>query len=361
MPVTRRSAALLGAAALAVTAFLPVTTASATTPTGTPQLGTAGTGATLLPDAAAAGWLSRQFVNGDHLETSFGGVGYPDQGLTIDAVLAFAASHSADQTAAKATAWLAQPANLSGYLGDGVTESYAGATAKLLLAAEVRGTDPTSFGGVDLPTRLRALLTPSGRFSDHSQYGDYSNTFGQSLALIALDRTPGGAPASAADFLAGSACADGGFPAAFGQPTCTSDPDATAMAVQALAATGRPAAASAGLDWLTAHQGTDGSFATGTATAGNANSTGLAGEALLSQGRLLPGLKAWSALYKLQVGCSGAAGTQGAIAYDSTGFNAANAVRATTQAVLGLSGVALVDLSAQGANPAAPTLACPSN
>ena len=37
------------------------------------------------------------------------GVAYPDQGLTIDAILAFAAAKVADADAAKATAWLARP------------------------------------------------------------------------------------------------------------------------------------------------------------------------------------------------------------------------------------------------------------
>ena len=40
---------------------------------------------------------------------------------------------------------------------------------------------------------------------------------------------------------------------------------------------------------------------------------------------------------------------QGAVAYDANGFDAGNVVRATTQAVLGLSGVGLADLSLTGA------------
>ncbi|GAA3020621.1 hypothetical protein GCM10020229_34770 [Kitasatospora albolonga] len=348
MLALRRSLGLLAISALALTAALPATTASAT----------AGSGATLRPDAAAAGWLARQLVNGDHFESVFDGVAYPDQGLTVDAVLAFAASRSSDQAAARATAWLAQPATTAGYLGDGTTEAYAGATAKLLLAAQVRGADQASFGGVDLPARLRGLQTPSGRFADRSQWGDYSNTFGQSLAVLALHRTPAGAPAAAVDFLAGTQCADGGFPVALGQSTCTADPDATALAVQALAATGRTAKAGSGLGWLTAHQNADGGFAAAGATASNANSTGLATAALLSGGRYAAGLKGWSSLVKLQQGCSATAANRGAVAYDATGFNAATANRATAQAVLGLSGASLATLSAHGARPDAPALAC---
>ncbi|MEV7779540.1 peptidase [Kitasatospora sp. NPDC088351] len=357
MPTLRRSLGLLAIPALVLTAVLPASAAQAAQ---APAPAPAPVSTTVRPDAAAAGWLARQLVDGDHFETVFDGTAYPDQGLTIDAVLAFAASHSSDQAAAKATAWLAQPGIISGYLGDGTTEAYAGATAKLLLAAEVRGEDVHGFGGVDLPARLRSLQSPSGRFSDRSQWGDYSNAFGQSLAVIALQRTPDGAPAAAVDFLAGSQCADGGFPVAFGQTTCAGDPDATALAVQALAATGRTAKANAGLGRLTAHQNTDGGFAAAGATTSNANTTGLATQALLSTGRLGAGLKGWSSLVKLQQGCAADAAVRGAVAYDASGFSQANGARATAQAVLGLSGTPLAALSAHGARPAAPVLACPA-
>jgi hypothetical protein len=37
-------------------------------------------------------------------------------------------------------------------------------------------------------TRLRSLLTPSGRFSDRSEFGDFNNAFTQPLAIITLCR-----------------------------------------------------------------------------------------------------------------------------------------------------------------------------
>ncbi|MFF4816259.1 peptidase [Kitasatospora sp. NPDC001309] len=354
MPALRRTLGLLAIPALALAAALPAATAASAAPAAPTSSGT------FRPDAAAGGWLARQLVGGDHFESVFNGTAYPDQGLTIDAVLAFAASRSSDDAAAKATAWLAKPEVISGYLGDGTTEAYAGATAKLLLAVEVRGGDPTAFGGVDLPARLRSLQTAGGRFSDRSQWGDYSNAFGQSLALIALHRTPGDAPAAAVDFLANSQCADGGFPVSFGQAACTSDPDATALAVQALAATGRAAKANTGLGWLTAHQNGDGGFAAAGATASNANTTGLATQALFSGGRLAAGFKGWSRLVKFQQDCSADQAVRGAVAYDASGFNAGNGARATAQAVLGLAGTPLATLSAAGARPGAPTLACPA-
>ncbi|MFE2722199.1 prenyltransferase/squalene oxidase repeat-containing protein [Kitasatospora sp. NPDC059327] len=361
MPPLRRTLGLLAIPALALATALPASAAAHAAPAAAPAATTSATSsATLRPDAAAAGWLARQLVDGDHFESVFNGTAYPDQGLTVDAVLAFAASHSSDQAAARATAWLAKPEIIGGYLGDGTTEAYAGATAKLLLAVEVRGGNPAGFGGVDLPARLRSLQTAEGRFSDRSQWGDYSNAFGQSLALIALHRTPGDAPAAAVDFLANSQCADGGFPVSFGAATCTGDPDATALAVQALAATGRAAKAASGLAWLASRQNADGGFAASGATASNANTTGLATQALLSAGRFGAGLKGWSRLVKFQQGCATDPAVRGAVAYDASGFNPGNGARATAQAVLGLAGTPLATLSAAGARPGAPTLACPA-
>jgi hypothetical protein len=208
-------------AAVGAAALVPLTGTAAAAPAGT----AAAAPRTILPDDAAAGWLARQLVDGNHLETSFGGTGFPDQGLTIDGVLAFTAAKVAGSAAAAATAWLALPENIDGYTGGGGTESYAGPTAKLMLLAEVRGANPRAFGGVNLRARLLDLLTPSGRFSDRSAFGDFSNAFGQSYAIVALNRN-GGAPAAAVTFLAGQQCADGGFPSDFGARPCAGDVDA---------------------------------------------------------------------------------------------------------------------------------------
>ena len=314
---------------------------------------------TVRPDDAGAGWLARQLVDGDHLETSFGGVGYPDQGLTIDAVFAFAAAKVSGAAAARATAWLAEPDNLTGYLGDGGTEAYAGATAKLLLLAEVRGAHPRNFGGVDLVTRLRSLITPSGRFADRSAFGDFSNAFGQSYAVIALNRTAAKAPARAAAFLAAEQCPDGGVPISFGVAPCAGDVDATALAVQALRSAGRTAAAAKGLSWLAARQQANGGLAAGDGTGTpNANSTGVAGQAFADGGRVVPAVRAGVFLARLQVRCAGPAAARGAVPFDRTGFDPATAPRATAQAVLGLTGVGLSRLTAAGSAPAAPVLAC---
>ncbi|WP_026423895.1 peptidase [Actinokineospora inagensis] len=311
---------------------------------------------THIPNQAAAGWLARQLVDGDHMVTEFGGVTYPDQGLTIDVVLALAATRTADDHGAAALTWLSRPDVLGGYTGtDG--ESYAGATAKTALAVEVRGGNPASFGGVDLIARLRSLQTPAGRFSDVSAYGDYSNTITQSLAVIALGRTHAGAPAKAVDFLVAAQCADGGFPVAFGSATCVSDTDATGFVVQALAAAHRSTGSA--LDWLVARQQSGGGIASGAGNGTpNANSTALALQAFQAGYRVLPGLRARAYLLTLRVTCSGPAAARGAIAYDTNGFDAATAARATPQAALALSARPLSTLTAAGSSDDAPTLAC---
>lgn len=313
---------------------------------------------TVLPDDAAAGWLARQLVDGDHLETSFGGTSYPDQGLTIDGVLAFSAAKVAGRAAAAATAWLARPENIDAYTGGGGEESYAGPTAKLMLLAEVRRAHPRSFGGVNLRSRLLDLLTPSGRFSDRSAFGDFSNAFGQSYAVVALTRD-GGAPASAVTFLAGQQCADGGFPVDFGTRPCAGDVDATALVEQALRSAGRTAAADRAAAWLVSKQQSGGGFAAldGTGTP-NANSTGVAGQALADARRVVPAVRAGLFLARLQIRCSGPAADRGAVPFDTSGFDPATATRATAQAVLGLTGVGLSRLSATGSTPGAPVLAC---
>jgi LPXTG-motif cell wall-anchored protein len=318
--------------------------------------------ATTDPTDAAAGWLAGQLTDGSHFEQDFGDAGvFPDQGLTLDAVLAFAAAGSAGTSASAAMTWLGTGTTLLDYVGDGTSFSDAGRLAKVAYAAEVTGGDPHDVAGVDVLGRLSSQLTASGRFSDTPADTDLSNAFGQAFAQLALARTADGVPASAVAFLAGSECPGGGFPLDYGQPACTPDTDATAMVVQALALPGGDAAAAGrGLDWLVSRQAVDGSLTgTGpTATTPNANSTGLAAEALRAAGRTGPADAAAGWLRGQQLGCAAPAGQQGAVAYDANGFDPGNVIRATAQAVLGLSGVGLAELSLTGAEADAPTLDC---
>ena len=313
--------------------------------------------ATPTKGQAAAGWLARQMTDRSHFVAVFGGVTFPNQGLTIDAIFAFAATGSGNDYAGRATTWLERPSVLSNYIGNGTTTSNAGATAKVALATEVVGANPDSFGKVNLLARLAKLLTKSGRYSDHSSFGDFSNAFSQALAILAVSRH-GHAPVSAVNFLVHSECANGGFPLDFAQKACAADPDATAMVVQALLAVGRTIPADRGLHWLARVQRANGGFATSTAAAPNANSTGLAGEALASANWTHRAVLARNFLLSLQVGCAGKASHRGAIAFDKTGFAQSTAVSATAQGVLGIAGIGLAKLSSRGAHAGAPRLGC---
>jgi hypothetical protein len=310
-------------------------------------------------DQAAAGWQARQMTDRSHFVTVFHGSKFANQGLTIDAILAFAATHTAGDYAGRAATWLQKPSVLSGYIGDKKNGFFAGATAKVALAAEVSGISPTSFGKTNLIARLGTLLTKSGRYSDQSSFGDFSNAFSQSLAILALSRH-GGAPAAAVSFLVRSECKDGGFPLDFAQKTCVSDPDATGMDVQALLAAGRTIAAGRGLRWLAKAQRSDGGFASSATAAPNANSTGLAGQALAAGGWTHRAALAAKFLLGLQVGCSAPVSHRGAIAFDATGFKPSTAVTATPQAILGLADVPMWKLSTRGAKSGAPRLGCGS-
>lgn len=310
-------------------------------------------------DQAAAGWLARQMTGRSHFVTVFNGSKFANQGLTIDAIFAFAATHSAGDYAGRAVTWLQKPSVLTGYIGDKKNGLFAGATAKVALAAEVSGISPTSFGKTNLIARLGSLLTKSGRYSDQSSFGDFSNAFSQSLAILALSRH-GGAPPVAVGFLARSECKNGGFPLNFAQKTCVSDPDATGMDVQALLAAGRTIAAARGLNWLAKTQRSDGGFASSASEAPNANSTGLAGEALAAGHWTRRAALAGKFLLGLQVGCSAAASHRGAIAFDATGFKPSTAVTATPQGILGLADVPMWKLTTHGAKSGAPRLGCSS-
>jgi hypothetical protein len=315
------------------------------------------------PAEAGAGWLARQFVDGNRLQTSFGGSDFDDQGLTIDGIFALAAAGVADDVAADATTWLGRSDVLEGYVGDGTVSSWAGALAKTALVVQVRGLDPTSFGedDVDLIARLLDREQPNGRFTDLADFGDgpvdFSNAITQSLAILALHRHGSGLSTDAVDLLLESQCADGGFDLRLevDPSECTSLADATSFAVQALLAVGNPAA-QAGLDHLAAVQLDDGGFQGSDEP--SANSAGLAAQAFAAGDRVGPLEDAVGFLVGLQQGCDAPEDDRGGIAAGPSGFSDDTAVRATTQAVPGLAGVSLVDLSAAGSTADVPVLDC---
>lgn len=314
---------------------------------------------------AAAGWLADRTPDGI---LSTGGV--PDWGLTADTVFTYASAglgptagrRAADVVAANATEFVSPL---------GGSNRVAGALAKLLVVAVVQGDDPSTFGGYDLRAELLATMSTTapdlGRFRNAGG-GDTSNGFTQSLAVIGLART-GGVPSAAVDHLLAQQCPSGGFRLFLvGGGGCTvdtaADPDATAVAVQALALVPGDAAAQAatrGLDFLAGRQNADGSFGgAGPTAAANANTTGLVAMALRGAGRSVAADRATTWLRGLQIGCADGASAPdlGAVAYNPTlraqavsgGAIAAGYVdqfrRTTSEAVLGMGGAAYGTLSA---------------
>ncbi len=358
---TRSTRRLTGAAVLALTAL-----------SLTPAVGSAATAPAPVSAAdAAGGYIARQLaVTGSHFVT----YASPDWGLTADGILALDAVGVGQAQATASTA------DLSTHVKDYITGEqwgdkgslYAGATAKTLNVAVAQKADPRAFGGVDLVADLTSLLQPSGRFSDRSSYGDYSNAFGQSLAIIGLTRSTGSAPTSAVTFLKAQQCPDGGFRLDPATTSCTSDPDATSMAVQAIiAANGSSdAAAVRGLGFLAGKLGADGGLGGGTpTTAENANSAGLAGQAFLAGGRTAAARKVQAYVAKLQYGCAFPATVRGGIAYDQAAYSrqlalGAKAVptdqdrRSTTQASLVLAGSDLLTVTSTGAAAGTTAMTC---
>jgi LPXTG-motif cell wall-anchored protein len=298
--------------------------------------------------------------------------GTTEWGLTSDAVLAFGAAGAQDDPAAiAATDRIATDEAVTTYTTwdpavPGVR--VAGATAKVLLTL-VSMDRPTIVDGVDLEVELRSLLVETGvrrgRFVDRvpDPAWDASNGFGQALAMLALAMTPGDVPAHAVDFLVAQQCPTGGFPLSYStgggcSDATAADPDASALAVQALLAVERTSPVRAALDrgvaWLLSRQGADGSFGGAGPTAGaNANSTGVIGQTLRAAGvteaadRAAGWITSQLQLDDAVVSGTPAAADRGAIAYATAaratalrdGITEASADqwrRATTQAVLAL-------------------------
>jgi hypothetical protein len=302
-----------------------------------------------------------------------------DGGNTIDAVLALDGAKVGSLEADATTGYLADHVN--DYIGyrtpTDPQETYAGPTAKALLAVVAQGGDPKDFGGENLVTRLKGLMSANGRFSDASQYGDYSNTIGQALAVIALGRATGSVPDVAGDYLLDQQCANGGFRGNLndaGAP-CTADLDATAFAAQALVGLlgTDDSATTKALAFLSSQQGTTGGIDNSEGVA-NANTTGVAAQAFAAggQGWTLQLARAQKFIASLQFDCSFPAALRGGIAFTAADFTATKkdpasqdlldkSLRATPQATLGLAGGSLLTVTADGAQKSAPTPSCPAS
>jgi hypothetical protein len=240
--------------------------------------------------AAAARYLVSQLVDGNHVEFA-GGFG-PNYGGTADVAFALAAAGDQDGPLKAVVDYLAR--HVADYADPAGAAPkfpgpYSGAAAKLALVAEVTALSPHSFGGYDLLATLTdhvcAAADSSGACTAPGDFYQAFSTVSQALGVLALARAGVAVPGSALARLLQLQCADGGFSSELitsGQ-ACTSDPDTTAYAVQALVLLPAEApAVSHAVRYLRGDQQADGGYL---GTAGeNVNTTALATEALLASG-----------------------------------------------------------------------------
>jgi hypothetical protein len=253
-----------------------------------------------------AGEVSREgFVRGQ----------YVDHGLSLDFARTLGDVGGHDDVADRVLDAMTDPREVSGYLSfydEQKNGRYAGATAKLVHTVVSSGRDLDDYRS-GLVEDLTGMVVDSGadagRVSDTGPT-DYSNTITQAYAVRAFAVTESEQPlAESLEFLLLQQCEDGWFreqltPGRGGDNSCeaqkpadlTPSVDATAHALQALlevdpALEGELAeavdvAVDEATQWLEDAQTADGGFSvTGTSGAANANSTGLASEALVAAGR----------------------------------------------------------------------------
>jgi hypothetical protein len=352
---TRVAAALLGCAV----GLAPAASAAAAGTTATAAAaGTTTTATTTDKAQAAAGWLAGQLggPKHDHYSVVFSGTSYADDGETADAVLSMDAAGVAQTAAARATAWLA--GDLANYAGT-APDYYPGSLAKLLLVADAQHVDVHHFGGIDLVAALHGEEVSSGLYMDPDTVNGYQSVLTQALSIVALDHTgsaPDRADAKAVSWLVGQECANGGFQNTIRTSSsagCTPDVDTTGYVTQALASAG--AATSKPLAWLATQRRADGGYPAAGATTSNANSTALAAQALLATGHAAGAAISWLGAH--QQGCTAPLSQRGAIRYQ-TSFAADTALRATSQAAAALAQRWLGNVTNAAAAGAAPTLLC---
>jgi hypothetical protein len=301
-PGLRRAGALVIATAITSTTLLATAIPAQAHPAGDRAV------------AAGSAWLTAELTDG-FLIGQYG----PEYGPSVDAGLSLAEAGNGDGVAAIDTALQADINNyIAGEAFGDTGSTYAGATGKAATFAFVADADPRSYGGVDLISRLEAVVSTAepteGRVVDKSIYGDYVNVLSQSFAARALTTAGSDLADEATTFLLEQQCGAGFFRFGLtkdktsprqgcrtGAADSASDLDATSTAVINLLATPDPspsdvAAARSGASWLETQQSPDGSFG-----AGNANTTGLAGWALGEAGKASAARAAASWLRGVQV------------------------------------------------------------
>jgi hypothetical protein len=298
-----------------------------------------------VPASASAAWLAALLIDGERMVNPEFEI--DDVDLTLDVLLGLVAARSAGVEQQRILTWFGT--GLAQHVGTAADAAYIATAAKGALAVMALGVDPRTVGDVDLIALLVDRIGTDGRARDRGALGDLSSTASQALTVLALERAGADAAATerAAGFLAGSACADGGFAVELTADDCAAHLVPTALAVQALAASGGHddalAAATAAL--ITALE-------TGVRDADVSEGwqLGLASLALRAAGEDDAAQRLAATLIDRLDGCSGQA--SGALLEES------DPVRATAGALLAASGATLTTLGGAGSTPGAALLDC---
>lgn len=319
-----------------------------------------------------AHWLQEELNASDGLMNNYGN---PDWGITLDALQSLAAAGTGLDAAESSLKRFASEG--TAYLDNGISQ-VAKATYTLL----VYGKDPrTFFADRDLLTELEAALDDTGAL------GENVSAIGQSYAILALERTTNGVPSEALEWLAEQQCSDtshvnfGGFGVPFGEVSVCEvvDADTTGLAVQALnvdpgenlsARASNDQAIAAAVDWLTENLNADGAIeawgdTSVNSTAWAAQALGVFGEdaansqalAFLNDAVLTADdVLASDALRRADIGLIPSSSSTRATAMSEGTAPVLDSARfATAQALLGMTGRGMSELTAAGASALAPT------
>ena len=158
----------------------------------------------------------------------------------------------------------------------------AGRCGALLQSIAAAGLDPHNFGGIDVATRLTAYLdSATGGYGDHE-------AFTQALAMQGLVASGASIPPVAVNFVKNAQDSDGGWNfKAVKNDSAGSDTNSTAMLLMALDATSEHSRDHAALQWLHSQQNSDGGFAFQGATPAppsDPDSTALVVQAIIGAG-----------------------------------------------------------------------------
>ncbi len=265
--------------------------------------------------ANAAWWLGTQLTDGKYYTSPY--TGKADVGLTADVLIGLVAGGN-NPAAEKVNSWLKDNAQKATSLGQ---------IAKVAIAAEAMGDDPSNYNGHDLIAPLWRDECTDGSASLGDPYSD-------SLALIAIKSVSVDVPSGLVEALVKQQNASGEFFFSGEDGSKFADPDTTGLAIQALDGIGGADASAAltkAVAWATKHE-TSGGYWT-SAGGSDVNTTALIGSALNEQGKSVSKSISWMIAQQTKAGGKGLPASLSAPKDPD--------VMATAQGILLLAGVSL--------------------